>query len=58
MLRSNGFAVEEQQITIQQLLEADEVFLTNAIYNIRWVKQVDGAEYGNTLTQKIYSLLQ
>jgi branched-chain amino acid aminotransferase len=58
VLRSHGLAVEELQITTQQLLDADEVFLTNAIYNIRWVKQVDGAEYGNALTQKIYSLLQ
>jgi branched-chain amino acid aminotransferase len=58
MLRSNGLAVEEQQITTRQLLDADEAFLTNAIYNIRWVKQVDGAEYGNALTQKIHLLLQ
>jgi aminodeoxychorismate lyase len=58
LLRSNGFAVEEQQVTTQQLVEADEVFLTNAVYNIRWVKQVDNAVYGNALTQKIYSLLQ
>ncbi len=57
VLRSNGLAAEEIQITPQQLFEADEVFLTNAIYNIRWVKQVDSAEYGNALTQKIYSLL-
>jgi aminodeoxychorismate lyase len=58
LLRSNGFTVEETTITPQQLYAADEVFLTNAIYNIRWVQQMDAAEYGNALTQKIYSLLQ
>jgi branched-chain amino acid aminotransferase len=58
LLRSNGFVVEEGLITPQQLFDAEEVFLTNAVYNIRWVKQIDSAEYGNALTQKIYSLLQ
>jgi aminodeoxychorismate lyase len=58
LLRSNGFAVEETSISPQQLYEADEVFLTNAIYNIRWVQQVDETDYGNAVTQKIYALLQ
>jgi branched-chain amino acid aminotransferase len=58
LLRSHGWTVEEGQVARQQLLEADEVFLTNAIYNIRWVNRIDDVEYGNALTQKIYCLLQ
>jgi len=50
----NNFTVIEKEITIDELLMADEVFLTNSIYNIRWVKQIGDKELTNTLTQQIY----
>jgi len=37
--------VEEGQITVDELLQASEVFLTNAGYHIRWVKQVGLSNY-------------
>ena len=37
------------------LLEADEVFLSNAIKGIRWVKEAEGKTYGNRLTAEIYN---
>lgn len=49
--------VFEKQITPALLTEADEVFLTNSIYNIRWVQQIGDAMYGNTLTRKIYDAI-
>ncbi len=58
LLRTNGFVVTEQEITSAALLSADEVFLTNAIYNLRWVQAIGDSQYGNALTQKIYALLQ
>jgi len=57
LLAGNNITVNETSITENDLLEADEVFLTNSIYNIRWVQSVEGKNYGNSFTQKIYSLL-
>lgn len=45
----------EGEITIQDLLDADEVFLTNAIHHIRWVQGIGDKKYSNSLTQKIYT---
>lgn len=58
LLRQQAIPVVEQAMEQADLLQADEVFVTNAIYGLRWVQQVNDANYGNALTQKIYSLLQ
>ena len=50
-----GFHVSEKQITVEELSLADEVFLTNAIYNLRWVQRVGDVVYTNSLTRKIYN---
>lgn len=52
-----NFSVIEEQITAETLLDADEVFLTNSIYNIRWVKRIGNKEYGNNITRKIYDAI-
>jgi len=38
--RQNNIPVTENALSINDLLNADEVFLTNAIYGIKWVKMV------------------
>ena len=48
-----GYGVEEVPATEQELLTAEEVFLTNAIYGIRWVKQFKHKSFAN---KKIVSL--
>jgi branched-chain amino acid aminotransferase len=53
----SGFTCFEKEITIDELLSADEVFLTNSIYNIRWVKNITNKFFVNTVTQKIYTAL-
>lgn len=58
LLRQHDIPAVETAITIDELLAADEVFTTNAIYGLRWVQQVGDSRYDNVLTQKIYSLLQ
>ena len=49
-----GYNVQEQSIVPANLLTADEVFVTNAIYGIKWVKQFEEKEYGNRQTTGIF----
>lgn len=51
------FKVEEQPLTLRDIEQADEVFLTNAIYGIRWVGQFRGTSYGNANTAILHELL-
>lgn len=46
--------VEEQEISANDLLEADEIFLTNSISGIRWVKSFRDKNYSNLRAKKIY----
>ena len=54
VLRKNNNDVNEKEITIEALLNADEVFLTNSIYNMRWVKGIETSNYSNFKTREIY----
>jgi branched-chain amino acid aminotransferase len=49
-----GNPVQESPISIADLQEADEVFLTNALFGIRWVKSFRSFQYGNQMTSQIY----
>ncbi len=50
-----NFKVTEKMLTVDDLLEADECFLTNSIYYLRWVKNFRDKIYTNNSAQKIYS---
>jgi branched-chain amino acid aminotransferase len=52
-----GYAILETALNVEDLEKAQEVFLTNASYGIRWVKQFRDTIYTNSLTQKIYKEL-
>lgn len=54
-LHLNKWAVKETAITKEILLQADEVFFTNSIYDIRWVKRIENSSFTNIITKKIYS---
>jgi branched-chain amino acid aminotransferase len=54
-LPSLGYSVMEKTAGIDDLVNADEIFLTNAINGIRWVGDFQGKTYGNTLATKIFS---
>lgn len=53
----NGFKVYECPITPQNLLVADEVFLTNAIAGIKWVGGYRTKRYFNTTAKKFIHFL-
>ena len=54
-MKDAGYSIQENPVSVSTLEEADEVFLTNAISGIRWVKQFKEKEYSNNLTVEIYN---
>ncbi len=56
-LPAMGHPITETVITKNILLDADEVFLSNSIYNIRWVSSIEEKKYTNTITRKIFEAL-
>lgn len=52
-----GIEVLESVITEETLLNADEVFLSNSIYNLRWVAGIGNVSYSNKITRSIYEKL-
>lgn len=49
-----GWAFSETEITREELLNAAEVFLTNANYGVRWVQNIASSNYVNTLSALIH----
>lgn len=52
------YTIREQPLSIEQLESGDEVFLTNAIRGIRWVKQFREKRYTAVLVKDIYARLK
>ena len=44
-IRDEGMPYKEMSLTTDDVLQASEVFFTNAIYGIRWVKQVGKSNF-------------
>ncbi len=55
--RKEGIPVEETTIHVDDLLNASEVFLTNAIKGIRWVKQVGDLNYTHQVSKLLHRKL-
>jgi branched-chain amino acid aminotransferase len=53
-IRASNFDIREGVVTKNDLETFDEVFLTNAMYGIKWVKQFRDRKYNNAQTLKIY----
>lgn len=51
------FKAEESIITIDNLLQAEEVFLTNAIKGVRWVKNFRDKTYENTISKFLAEII-
>lgn len=52
---SRGYSITENEIAIDDVMAADEVFLTNAIKGLTWVKHIGDKTYTNAVSQQIYS---
>ncbi|HMH20691.1 MAG TPA: aminotransferase class IV [Puia sp.] len=50
-----GLPVQEKETSPEDLEGAEEVFLTNAIHPIRWVKAFRGASFGTRLATAIFN---
>lgn len=53
-LAASNYQVEETIVSAEDLLTADEVFLSNAINGIRWVQRFRDKIYNNMKTVEIY----
>lgn len=53
-LKRNGYRTHQQEITEQQLFDADEVFLTNSIYDMRYVERFRDKIYSHKQSFSIY----
>ncbi len=53
-LTEAGYFVKEASVLPEEVKEADEVFVTNAIYGLKWVKQFEEREYGCEQAAVIY----
>ena len=53
-IHATGYTIVEKEITKELLSDADEAFLSNSIYNIRWVAGIEEKKYSNTITRSIF----
>ena len=53
LLQSADYEVNEEDFNPFALQRAEEVFLTNSIHGVRWVKKYRKKEFGNYLSQKL-----
>jgi len=56
-LKGKGYRVHQAELREEDLFNADEVFCTNAIRGIRWVKEYKHKEYSSTATVSIYNAM-
>lgn len=56
-LPDSGFPVHERPVLVEELFNADEIFLTNAIKGIRWVGAFRTSRYSSTQSKAIYDQL-
>lgn len=53
-MQQAGMTVQQGVYTVQDLNQADEIFLTNAFYGIRWVKSIGNKKYNNHKSARLF----
>lgn len=53
-LKTSGYAMHQKGITEEELLQADAVFVTNAIEGLRWVRQFGNRNYEYGVLKKLH----
>ncbi|HEY6974885.1 MAG TPA: aminotransferase class IV [Chitinophagaceae bacterium] len=53
-MQARGMQIEEASLSVDDVLTASEMFLTNSVYGLRWVKQCGGSEYNNLFAAELY----
>lgn len=56
-LKTMNYKIHQEEIGEDDLLNADEVFLTNAVIGMRWVSSFKKKKYVNSISSIIYSQL-
>lgn len=51
----SGFTLRETPLTLEGLMTADEVFLTNAVRGVRGVSRVESTVYGARLSEQLHA---
>lgn len=54
-LKIQGWQIKQEEIGLEDLLEADEIFLTNAIIGLRWVRAFRDQTYPSSQSLQIYN---
>ncbi len=57
LARNTGYELAERPLFEQQVFEAEEVFLTNAIHGIQWVAAYKDRRYFNFVSRKLIAAL-
>jgi branched-chain amino acid aminotransferase len=53
-LKGENYPVHQNEVPEQEMLAADEIFLTNSIYDLRWVRFFKNKEYPSRQSLSIY----
>lgn len=53
-LVDTAFSVTEKEITVEDLEQADELFITNSIFDMKWVQRFRDKVFTNSLTKQIH----
>ena len=57
LLKEKKILIQEKSISLLDLFNADEVFVSNVICGVKWVKSIGDHKYNNTVSVKIIELL-
>ncbi|HEX8333267.1 MAG TPA: aminotransferase class IV [Segetibacter sp.] len=53
-LQEEGIPIHEASVTREEVLQASEVFFTNALYGLRWVRQVAKSNYACQMSTHLH----